>query len=372
MSVGTVISGGGHVALITFLVLGWGFDADPLDFEVTEVSVITGEEFQALTSRPEPVEAPVEPAAPAPPPVEAPAPPPVEEAPPPPTEAPVPPPVEQPPVEEPPQVEETLALPPPPDPVVEPVPQLVAPVPPAGAPDLAASPRPQPRPAPRVAPDAAPPPPPEAEISDSVQEAAVPDAPTEEVTEDLAQEATALEAAAPEIVTEAEEPSGGAPDTSIRPPARPVRPTAPQTDATETAASSDNATADPVADVIADVVADSGNVETSAPVGPPLSGSEREGFRVAVQRCWNVDLGSTSSSVTVTVAFGLTREGRVDGDVRLVGAEGGDNAAQTAAYQAARRAVLRCQSDGYPLPVEKYDQWKEVEMTFDPSGMRLR
>ncbi|MDO7707324.1 MAG: energy transducer TonB, partial [Loktanella sp.] len=42
------------------------------------------------------------------------------------------------------------------------------------------------------------------------------------------------------------------------------------------------------------------------------------------------------------------------------------------AFQAARRAILRCQSGGYQLPADKYDQWKEVEITFDPSGMRLR
>ncbi len=373
MSAGTLISGAGHAALIAFLVVGWGFGADPLDFEVTEVSVITGEEFQALTSRPEPVENLEEPTAPAPPAIEEVAPPPVGAAPPPPSEVPAPPPVDPPPAEDVPVIEETDALPPPPEPAVEPVPQLIAPEPPSGAPDLTVSARPRPRPAPRVAPEAAPPPPPEAEVSDVVQDAAVPDAPTEEVTEEIAEDSTAPEAAAPEIVTEAEQPAGGAPTSSIRPAARPSRPRTPQSDGSEIVADSDNTSSeDAVADAIADVVADSANAETSAPKGPPLSGSEREGFRVAVQGCWNVDVGSTSSSVTVTVAFNLTRQGRVDGEVRLVGAEGGDSAAQTAAYQAARRAVLRCQSDGYPLPAEKYEQWKEVEMTFDPSGMRLR
>ena len=47
-------------------------------------------------------------------------------------------------------------------------------------------------------------------------------------------------------------------------------------------------------------------------------------------------------------------------------------AAIAAAYQSARRAILRCEKDGYVLPADKYEQWKEVEMTFDPSGMRMR
>ena len=38
----------------------------------------------------------------------------------------------------------------------------------------------------------------------------------------------------------------------------------------------------------------------------------------------------------------------------------------------ARTAMLRCGASGYDLPADKYDQWREVEITFDPSGMRLR
>jgi hypothetical protein len=74
----------------------------------------------------------------------------------------------------------------------------------------------------------------------------------------------------------------------------------------------------------------------------------------------------------MTVGFKLLPDGRVDGDVRQVSATGGDVGATEIAFQAARRAILRCQSGGYKLPADKYDQWKEVEITFDPSGMRLR
>ena len=34
---------------------------------------------------------------------------------------------------------------------------------------------------------------------------------------------------------------------------------------------------------------------------------------------------------------------------------------------------LRCQgSEGYDLPQEKYQQWKQIEMTYNPDEMRLR
>lgn len=85
-----------------------------------------------------------------------------------------------------------------------------------------------------------------------------------------------------------------------------------------------------------------------------------------------VDPGSDAARATVTVAFALDREGRVEGDVRLLDATGGSQAAQDTAFGAARRAVLRCQREGYDLPPEKYDQWRAVELTFNPEGMRIR
>jgi hypothetical protein len=68
----------------------------------------------------------------------------------------------------------------------------------------------------------------------------------------------------------------------------------------------------------------------------------------------------------------LLPDGRVNGDVSKVSASGGDAGAIEIAFQTARRAILRCQSGGYKLPAEKYDESKEVDVTFDPSGMRIR
>jgi hypothetical protein len=33
---------------------------------------------------------------------------------------------------------------------------------------------------------------------------------------------------------------------------------------------------------------------------------------------------------------------------------------------------LRCGANGYGLPVESYDHWRQVEISFNPDGMRLR
>jgi len=65
----------------------------------------------------------------------------------------------------------------------------------------------------------------------------------------------------------------------------------------------------------------------------------------------------------------------VDGTVRLLSSSEGSEAAVQSAFNKARVAVLRCQSfgrDGYDLPPEKYEQWQDVEMTFNPVEMRSR
>lgn len=44
----------------------------------------------------------------------------------------------------------------------------------------------------------------------------------------------------------------------------------------------------------------------------------------------------------------------------------------TQAFEAARRAILRCGATGYDLPAEKYGQWRDIEMTFNPEKMRIK
>jgi hypothetical protein len=69
----------------------------------------------------------------------------------------------------------------------------------------------------------------------------------------------------------------------------------------------------------------------------------------------------------------MTRDAKPDtASISLLGAQGGDDGAVRTAYEAARRAILRCGNDGFPLPAEKYQQWAQVEMTFNPEGMRVR
>jgi hypothetical protein len=68
----------------------------------------------------------------------------------------------------------------------------------------------------------------------------------------------------------------------------------------------------------------------------------------------------------------MTRDARpMPETLRLIASTGGEGAAQQA-YETAKRAILRCGAEGFGLPVEKYEQWREIEMTFNPESMRIR
>lgn len=359
---GMYISAVGHVGLIGWLLLGWGMQSQPLPMEVMDVSVMSGEEFEQMMAARTPVPGDAPPTAPVQPQIDLAPPPPAVETPPEP--APLPKPVETPmsealppPAPEMPPADVTDAAPAAPAPPAMPVP----------APDLPPSDDPTQAPANRIASTPVAPPPPDAQISDIAREAVVPD---ETATAEVAvpeQQATAPEQTATEIVIADERPRGAV-ERSLRPIARPARPAppaaaaAPQT-ATEPAPAPVPDTSDAVADSAAPAV----------PLGQALTGAEIGNVQSAISQRWQVDAGSESAQIVVTVSFRLTRNGVIDGDVALVSATDGAASAQDAAYQRARRAVWSVsRSGGFSLPDDKYDQWREIEITFDPSGVRLR
>ncbi|MEL6167175.1 MAG: hypothetical protein AAFR35_00695 [Pseudomonadota bacterium] len=359
MTVGWYISGVAHGALFAGLLFGGWFARDPLPpLVVADVTVITEEQFAALTRPEEAPEVTTDAAAPQAPVVDtAPVAPPEPEVAPETAEAPTP---------------ETPEAPETPPEAPQPLPQndiaAVVDAPPVVAPPTldvgAATQAVAPAPAPRVAPEMAPPSPPEAESAPDVVEETAPSPDADEVAQET--ETAAPEEATTEIVTEAEQ-SEQAPQQSIRPTRRPDRPLQ-QADAPveQTPTETDAA-------VQAALDAAARTASRPTPSGPPLTGGEKDALRIAVQQCWVVDVGSQSANVTVTVGVDMTPDGKVVGNqVRQISASGGDATAQRAAFEKARRAILRCQGSGFPLPRDKYDQWRQIEMTFNPDGMRLK
>ncbi|MCF6444980.1 energy transducer TonB [Nereida sp. MMG025] len=354
---GYIVSGVGHASLIGFLLVGPIFTAEPLPFEDVEVSVISGEEFAALMA---PSQAPSE--------VVAPPAPDVPEAPDAPPPAPPETPVETPDVapapapdvpDEAPDVTEIAPLPqtevtdtPPP-----------TPAPPAVQDEqvtvvIDASKRPKARPAPRIAPEPVAAPPEDAQLADQTQEAVTDTDGGETLAEP--QEATAPEEATTEVVTEAEEP-GGAPTASMRPRTRPNRPAPAVAD-------------DAVADALAEALSGDGQEASEAPAagGPPMSAGEKQSLVGQIQGKWAVPPRVVSDQISIVVTFEIGRDRKpISGTERLISGNGSAELNQIA-YRAARSAIFRAGASGFDLPDDKFDQWKEVEITFNPSGMRLK
>lgn len=97
-----------------------------------------------------------------------------------------------------------------------------------------------------------------------------------------------------------------------------------------------------------------------------LTLSEKDALRAQMQRCWNPPVGiAGAEELKIAVRISLSPAGEVMEIVSL-GAEG-LGAIYDVAADAARRAVLQCQP--YRLPPQKYDVWKDVQVTFDPRDL---
>ncbi|MQY43078.1 energy transducer TonB [Epibacterium sp. SM1969] len=375
MQTGVKISLGAHGLLIGWAFIGGWFNSDPLPLQVQEVSLISAAEFERLSSQragPEVSDAPGDIAEPE-----------AAELPEVPTNAATPPEV---------QIPEPVNAPPP-DPIVEdrpeplPEPEFTTPQVAVDTPDPLPSLRPTLRPdagpaVDRVAPVPVAPPPPDAAPDEVEQPAVVAEDGASDVQEP--QDATAPEAASDRIVTEENEGdapvASAAPQTSLRPRLRPR--TVPAREAVrETVQDSAPAPSDPaddiaaaVGDAVAEAIAGGADVEAPEPSGPPLTHGEKEGLRVAVSGCWNVgSLSSEALRTTVVVGFSVAQDGKPDtGSIRLLSSTGGSGRAERQAYEAARRAIIRCGGKGFDLPPEKYAQWRDIEITFNPERMRIR
>jgi len=229
------------------------------------------------------------------------------------------------------------------------------------------------RPAPRVQPAAEAP---SAPASEDAPDMAEVDAPTPLAPVETASQAPEL--APPEattrIVTEAARPTT-APTRSLRPSARPTRAALSSPTPTDAAPA---APQPPAAPEPQPEPAPQGEDEITTPEtvasGPPLTGGERDAFRVSVQTCWNLgSLSTEAMATTVTLGMTMSPDGKPEsGSINLISSSSGNSTATRQAYEAARRAILRCGTRGYDLPADKYDRWRQVEITFNPSDMRTR
>ena len=367
MNTGTYISGAAHVALIGWVLIGDVFRSEPPEPTITDVSVLSEQAFQDLFTEPVGPEVAVDTAEMTTP-----------------------------------QAEDSLgevAVP-----VIDVAPELAERIDPAqpdqdSQPDVSGvqlilptevadtaptmampsldsgpdiqiddSPTPKPRAAPRVAPVPFMRPETDVAIDQAVTEAAAEPTPEAEVVEEADEQDAAPEDATTEIVTEAEEPAG-APTSVPVPQLRPRQP-APASPP----AASPSALSSALSEALDSSPTPPAAPEQPIPMGPPLTLAETEALRVAVSGCWNTgSLSSAALRTTVIVGVQMSEDGKpISGSIRMISSEGGQGDAVTQAYEAARRAILRCGVKGYDLPQEKYGQWRDIEMTFNPEKMRIK
>jgi hypothetical protein len=101
----------------------------------------------------------------------------------------------------------------------------------------------------------------------------------------------------------------------------------------------------------------------------PLTETETDNLQAAIQTCWLRDPGSLAEDVKLTIFMSLDRNGRVNpNSIRVVEISGGDEGAQKVAFRRAKIAIISCGKNGYKLPPNKYERWREIEVVFDPTN----
>ena len=100
-----------------------------------------------------------------------------------------------------------------------------------------------------------------------------------------------------------------------------------------------------------------------------LTMSEIDALRSKMSKCWNVlAVGAPDpSALVVRVRVFLNHDGTIASQPQLIDQARPGDPYFRAAADAAIRAVVIC--GPYDLPPEKYENWKEIEITFDPRDM---
>ncbi|MBL9061115.1 hypothetical protein [Tabrizicola sp.] len=388
---GTVVSAAGHLGVILWVLVGdWLFAADvPPETITMQVSTISSDQFaelQAATETPAEEPAAVKPRARPEEVVE----PPPEEPPPDVT------PPEEPPVDAPPPVEvvpdevtpEPVVTPPPSDAVQAEEEQAIQ----SDSTEI----QPAPEAEAIIAPDPVQPES-DAETADTAAPAVSEDPAADVVVEEQPTEATVPEDTGDVTQTEAnqDQTAETGMTTSIRPKSRPEKPAAapePEVAADEPAESTHltvqpvddaetqdaidallgEASEEPVTeDVASDTAADTGGQDL--PQGPPLTGGEMGNISSAIARRWNLGAASTDvMSTMVRIQVSFSPDGKPL-EYTLLSSSGPNQAAIDNLFAIAKRAVNRTYSEGgIPLPPDKYDTWRVLNLTFDANGMRVR
>jgi len=105
-------------------------------------------------------------------------------------------------------------------------------------------------------------------------------------------------------------------------------------------------------------------------IGTRLTVSEKDALRRQIEKCWNVPIGARNpEELVVEIRIRVNRD-RTVRDALIVDTSrmAGDTFYRSMA-ESARRAVKNHKCSPLELPPGKYNEWKDITMTFNPSTM---
>lgn len=93
-------------------------------------------------------------------------------------------------------------------------------------------------------------------------------------------------------------------------------------------------------------------------------------LRQQIQKCWNVPAGAKDAqNMTVEIAVTMNQDGTVRRAEIQNSLRAYSDPFYRAAAESALRAVLNPQCQPYKLPPDKYDQWRDLVLNFNPRDM---
>ena len=109
---------------------------------------------------------------------------------------------------------------------------------------------------------------------------------------------------------------------------------------------------------------------TNAPLGQKLTMREEDALRRQLESCWSVPYGARDAENLRVEIFMVVNQDRTLREARILdmGRYNSDSFFRAAA-DSAMRAVRNPACSPFELPPDKYDTWKTVTVTFDPSQM---
>ena len=106
----------------------------------------------------------------------------------------------------------------------------------------------------------------------------------------------------------------------------------------------------------------------------PFAAAGKVALATKIQSCWNVgSLSAEALKVSIKVSVNLAENGVPEAEgITMVSHSGTNEAAAAQAFEAARRAIIRCGADGFELPPDEYEEWETITLEFDSERMRVQ